>query len=246
MAYDYGNDQWFGSEYKRALQNGDQAYAASLQAKMDANPHPYSAPVAAVNAAQVGMINAKTADMGRGTNVFANGGNGMEYNTTGQMRTPGLGATNSMYGPRGYAVNPGQAQQGLLSGIGQFAATPTNTQYSQAPTSYTRGPGVPYNQGMSPQYQSYQQPQMPSQPRNYVQQPYQNQGYGQSYGNSYTSESRTNPNQGGNWRGATPQYNQPQTFGGGGYGGTGFSMSSGYAQPSVYGGGVTYRRGLLK
>jgi hypothetical protein len=153
MAYDYGNDQWWGSEYKRALQNGDTAYANSLQAKMDTNPHPFNQQTANQNAQQVGMINAKTADMGRGTNVFANGGNGLEYNTVGQSRTPGQGAFNTMSGQHGYAVNPGAVQGSPVGGA--FDPTPTMTaaQYGGAPQVGQRPQtfvgGQPYNDDTS-------------------------------------------------------------------------------------------------
>lgn len=246
MAYDYTNDQWFGSEYKRALQNGDQAYAQSLAQKMDANPHPLNQNVAAVNAQQVGMINAKTADMGRGNNTFANGGNGLEYNTQGQVRTPGIGAYNTMSGQHGYAVNPGQAMNGLLS-VGKYDATPTGTRNMQqpAPTSYRRDSmGMP--QGIAPT--SYGRgPGMVGQSWNgQVNQPTQTMQnpYGTGTGQSAGYQSPFNQ-----WRGQTPQNNQ-NTFGGGGYGGTGFSQGYGQGygqntQASPNYGGVRYRTGLL-
>jgi hypothetical protein len=191
MAYDYANDQWWGNEYNRALQNGQQDYADSLRAKMDANPHPYDAQTAAQNAQQVGMIGAKTLDMGRGsTDTWANGNNGMEYNTVGQYRTPGAGAWNSMSGQHGYAVNPGQVQGSPIGG----ALTPTQTMPQYGGIGSLGGVDIasimrqfiqqyqPQQQpGMQP-HQSWSQPQQPwSQPQQSWSQPQQSWQQPQQY-----------------------------------------------------------------
>lgn len=123
MAYDYANDAAWGADWRNALVSGNQALMQRYQAIMDAQPQA---------AQQVGMISAKTADMGRGSNVFASGGNGLEYNTAGQYRTPGAGAWNSMNGSGGYAVNPGQVQGAPIGGALDATPAMTQAQYGQS------------------------------------------------------------------------------------------------------------------
>lgn len=144
MATDYANNAIFGSQWQNAKLRGDTSLMNNLQARMDAmSPQDISN----FNQ-QVGMIQAKTMDMGRGDpNAYsAIQSNGLEYNTLGQSRTPGQGSYNSITGAHGFAVAPG-TWQGAATGT---ATTPTRAQtmaeYAQSPTpsagSAITGPGT--------------------------------------------------------------------------------------------------------
>lgn len=118
MAINYGAHAVWGSDWTNAQRAGNTALMQKYQSIMDAEPQA---------AQQIGMIGAKTADMGRGTDTA--GGiqaNGLEYNTVGQSRTPGIGATNSLTGGGSYTTNPG-AWTGTAVGTA-MDPTPTMTQ----------------------------------------------------------------------------------------------------------------------
>ena len=143
MATDYASNPVFGSAWANAKARGDTALMNTYQQHIDS----MTPADVAQNAQQVGMINAKTADMGRGTNVFANSNDGMEYNTVGQYRTPGQGSFNTMSGQHGYAVNPGAVQGAPVGGAMDPTQTMTAAQYGAA----NPAPYVPYG-GTTPIY----------------------------------------------------------------------------------------------
>jgi len=120
---DYANNPIWGADYRRALANGDTAYVQKLQAAMDAMPQAQGT---------AGQIMAQTADQGRGSNVWANGADGQQVNTQGQIRTA-QNATgwNSSPGLAGalYAYNGQGAAPGASTIIGQAAPTMTQEQY---------------------------------------------------------------------------------------------------------------------
>lgn len=145
MATDYANNAIFGSQWQNAKLRGDTSLMNNLQARMDAmSPQDISN----FNQ-QVGMIQAKTMDMGRGDpNAYsAIQSNGLEYNTLGQSRTPGQGSYNSITGAHGFAVNPGAWQGAAIGTATDPTKTMTAADYAAkvgnpAPTS--NGPYIPY------------------------------------------------------------------------------------------------------
>lgn len=128
----YAADPVWGSDYQRALSRGDQAMLDRYKSQIEARQ---TGPGGTNVSQQAAMIMAKTLDQGRGsTNVWANGNDGLEYNTVGQSRTPGVGAMNFMDGGYKYDINPGPAMGAPVGSALDATPTMTQAQYGASQT----------------------------------------------------------------------------------------------------------------
>lgn len=137
---DYNTHPVWGADYRRAVANGDTAYAQKLQRAMDASPQA---------ADTAGQIMANTLAMGRGGNTWANGADGHQVNTQGQIRVAQAAASNLLPGTGGnlYRMNPAASGAPAPSQIiGQAAPTVTQNQFaatSGIPANYNPATGGP-------------------------------------------------------------------------------------------------------